>query len=369
MAKQKRVLHASHSGIQNFLKTHNYQFPFTIDASYIDCKEMSRNYENSLIPLQDIADAITAVTGPWHGKTIHIPGLDNLTVRFEMIPVSVVRVHPAFQRDVSPNHSKKIEVNWTPQVALVAVGLRLPEKYGGIVLNPDSQHTNCNRIRSGDTHLPFWVADIPDQGSYDETLKYALKMAGFIFLMLNVDMKRGVDIFDQHHIKVCCNIYPAPQIQNVIDCTKAFVKRAGNKITNAIHNLNEVYNTFELDAKTSRPGLLLENAINWHIRNFPHQSIDGCLMSSFALLIHENEKIGIVWTQDIEDTLGRHLSKTYTTSNAAQDFIKKSYMYWDEKGKSLHPNYIVKSGLQKICSNIGIQCSPDGIGLWKKETI
>lgn len=361
MAKAKRRA-VAHNSLGQFLSKFSHKFD--VEEAFIDCKEMSKNYAHGLIPMSDLADAVDAVSGPWsgrinqyHSKTLagKVLTMFNLLPYFEMVSISKIFSHPSFNRDTSPNHCIKLEMDWFDQFAMTGLGLKMPAKYGGAVYNADSTHTGVNRIRKGDTKLPFWLADVPDQGTFDDTHELALYIAGILFLAINVRNKRGVDIFDQHFIKVACGIYPAPQIQQVVDnVSGVMIRRAGNKITGAIHNLNETYMTFELDQKTSTPGALLERSLKWLVRNFKHQSIDGCLMTSFAMLMKENLALGIDWDQSEEDRLAKLLTRRYTTANKAQLAIKDACPAWNNpQYAKLESNYLVSNGLKHLAQEIG----------------
>jgi hypothetical protein len=375
MAKAKRRATA-HNSLGQFMAKFSHKFD--VEEAFIDCKEMSKNYAHGLIPMNDLAQAVDAISGPWQGpvnqyQSTTLAGkilvLNNLTPQFEMVPLTKLFSHPSFNRDTSPNHCIKLEMDWKDHFAMCGLGIKMPEKYGGNVYNADTTHTGVNRIRRGDKELPMWVAEVPDQGSFDDTHEYALFIAGHLFLAINVRNKRGVDIFDQHFIKVSCGIYPSPQIQTIIDNVSGVcIRRAGNKIAGAIHNLNETYMTYDLDAKTATPGALLECSLNWLVRNFKHQSIDGCLMTSFAMLIQENNKAGIVWTQADEDKLAKELSKRYTTANRAQLSIKAACPAWNNpQFAKLDSNYLVSNGLKHIARKLSIPAARDQVRNWDQS--
>lgn len=363
MAKRRAI---AHNSLQTFMQ--GYNKPFTVEPAFIDCKGMSENYPNGLIPLTDLAKAVDAVVGPWQGRVNQYFGLINLTPYYEDVPVEYVFSSPTFNRDTSPFHCAKLERDWFDQFAMTSLGLKMPKKYGNIVLNADSTHTSTNRIRQGLTKLPFWVADVPDQGDFESTFALALLMAGHLFLAINVRNKRGVDIFDQHFIKVACNIHPSPQIQAVVNKVPGVeIKRAGNRIAYAIHNLNEVYLTFDLDKDEQKPGRLLETSLTWLVNNFKHQSIDGCMLTSFALFIQENKEVGITVSATDTAKLAKELQKRYGTSNASQLAIKKACLLLDKNRPGYQPldsNYVVSNGLKHIATKLKIPTVRDQIGQW-----
>lgn len=366
MTTRRRAV--AHNALQTFMQGFNN--PFTVEPAFIDCKEMSKNYPNGLIPLTEIAKCVDTVIGPWQGRINQYFGLINLTPYFQEVPVDHVFSHPAFNRDTSPNHCSKLEADWFDQFAMVSLGLKMPETYGDIVLNADSTHTSTNRIRMGITKLPFWVADVPDQGNFADTFALALLMAGHLFLAINVRNKRGVDIFDQHFIKVATGIYPAPQIDTVVNKVAGVtIKRAGNKIAGAIHNLNETYQTFDLDASSAHPGRLLQTSLTWLVTNFKHQSIDGCLLTSFAMFLQENEDAGIKFTQQQTTELAKELITRYNTANTAQLEIKKACLLLNKSRPgytALDSNYVVSNGLFHIAKKIGLPSVRDQLAQWEQ---
>jgi hypothetical protein len=364
----------SHNSVGHYQS--KFQHKFDIEEAFIDSKEMSKNFQHGLIPMTELADAVDAISGSWqgtvnqyHSKTIvgKILSLINLTPHFKYVPINKVFSHPSFNRDTSPNHCIKLEMDWYDQFAMTGLGLKMPEKYGGAVYNADSTHTGINRIRKGDKELPFWIADVPDQGSFDDTHELALYIAGLLFLAINVRNKRGVDIFDQHFIKVACGIYPSPQIQNVVDNVKGvLIRRAGNKIAGAIHNLNETYETFELDEKTSTPGQLLTASLEWQVRNFKHQSIDGCLLTSFAMVLKENRSHGINWTVAQEDQLAAELKQRYNTNNKSQLSIKEAWVGWNNpQFTKLDSNFLVSNGLKHLAFGLKLPAARDQVRNWR----
>ncbi len=357
-----------HNSLQNFMQKFKHQF--TLQGSHIDIKDMSQNYPNGMIPLVDIAQAVDAVVGPWQGRINQYQGIQNLPVKFEMIDIFEIFTHPAFNRDTSPNHCVKIEEDWLDQFATPNIGVKLPKKYGGQVMTADSTHTGTNRVRMGSTKIPFWVCEIPDQGDFQKTFDAALLMAGHLFLAINVRNKRGVDIFDQHNIKAATGIYPAPQINYIISkVPPVIIKRASVKIPYAIHNLNEVQLTFDLDSHTQKPGRLLEKSLQWMVRNFKHQSIDGCLQTSFAIFTDANESANIRHT-DIElDHLATELINRYQTSRNAQLKIKEACLLIKNKKnpnfKPIDNNYLVSNGLYHIAKSINLPTVPDQLQQWE----
>ncbi len=365
MSSRKRRA-VAHNSLQSHMQ--NFQFPFTVDPAFIDTKEMSKNYTNGLIPLVDLAKTVDCVIGPWQGRINQYFGLINLTPRFQKVPATNVFSHPAFNRDTSPNHCAKLEADWFDQFAMTSLGLKLPEQYGGQVLNADSTHTGVDRIRMGETELPFWLADVPDQGTFQSTFDLALLMAGHLFLAINVRNKRGVDIFDQHFIKVATGIYPSPHIDAVVNKVAGVViKRAGNKIPYAIHNLNETYLTYDLDKDAVKPGRLLEMSLNWLVRNFKHQSIDGCLMSSFAMYVQELEDANQSITASQADKLADELKRRYITANAAQLEIKKSCPLLNKSNPGYTPldsNFVVSNGLKHIAQSLKLPTARDELNQW-----
>ena len=138
------------------------------------------------------------------------------------------------------------------------------------------------------------------------------------------------------------------------------------KITNAIHNLNEVYETFALDNGSNDPGRLLEIVLKWHVRNFLHQSIDGCLCTSFAMVLQDNELDGITWTEAEMDQVATLLRSRYKKARDAQLAIKEACLQGKNPGETeLAPNWVVSNGIKRLVStNLQLSVGKDKIRNW-----
>ena len=107
-----------------------------MEDAEIDLRTMSENYEHGVIPSVDVAAAINAVLGdPFTPGDSIDPRKDKALPKFAWVPNTETAIQPKFQRDVSPNHTYKIEMNFDDDVKEGQKGLRravhykFPEKF------------------------------------------------------------------------------------------------------------------------------------------------------------------------------------------------------------------------------------------------
>jgi hypothetical protein len=112
----------------------------------------------------------------------------------------------------------------------------------------------------------------------------------------------------------------------------------------------------------------LEISLLWLVRNFKNQSIDGCLLTSFAMLCQELEEQGFKLAVPELDRLAAELINRYNTANNAQLEIKKACLLLNKNRPgytALDPNYVVSNGLKHIARSIGIQTTRDQLAQWE----
>lgn len=347
-----------------------FKHPFTIGES-VDIEEMGANYPNELVPITDIAEGVKVliqhkIAAPNGGK---YNGYNVKCISGELVPADTVYTHWMFQRNTYCNNVANIITNWFEPCARSGKGVRLPAKYGSIVLPADSGHTSIARIIRGETVLPFEIADVPDQGNFTDTLQLATEIAGEIFLSLNSKNVRKPSKFDIYRIAVVQKQSPEVDIHNVVDPLGFKVKQnASAEMT--LHNLNEVHFLWNLD----KTGLALETALRWWKRNWKDESVDPCLTAAFGLLMHRERDRKNKWAVAKQDKLADLLKAKFKIIEMADDFIKEAFseVTYDNVAKihnvTLDHNNQVMFGLaymwNKLDPNSGILI-PSGVDFSK----
>ena len=322
--------------------------PFRIEKSFVDLEEMSENYPHGLIPLQDIADGVKLfISDQIENPVGHQFEEYNLpTAVYADVPKDKVVEHPLFQRNKVPTNVGKIISNWFDSCAKPGQGVRLPAKYGSLVLNADSGHTNTARIIRGDITLPFEVTDIPDQGDFESTLELAIRVAGEIFLSINNKVVRKPNQFDIFRIAVVQGQQPQASQAEIFKELGFKVKHNGTE-AGCIHNLNEITNLWKLDGNEDEEGTYLKRALAWWKRTYPNEAVDGCLTASFGLLMKkQNERRP--WSRKEEDQLGKLLTARWKFGVHAQLALKAAYTEATEGEGAHENNYQVMYGMAHL---------------------
>jgi hypothetical protein len=332
-----------------------YTHPFTATNTIVDIEEMGENFENGLVPITAIAQAVEIIISnniktPIGSKYSH----HNVTCSSgELVPKDKIFTHWAFQRNTYCNNVTNIFNRWFEPCARSGKGVRLPEKYGSIVLPADSGHTSVTRIIRKENLLPFEIADIPDQGSFASTLQLAKEVAGEIFLSLNSKNVRKPSPIDIYRIAVVQKQEPQYSIHNILD-PLGFKVKQGSHDPMVVHNLNDVNFLYEL-GKNSK-GKYLQEAMDWWKTYFGNETVDPCLSASFGLLMQREDERKCSWTSKQKKDLAKYLKTKWNLIEFADDSIKGAFseVTWDSKAQmhtiTLDHNHQVMLGLAFIAN-------------------
>jgi hypothetical protein len=298
-----------------------FKHQFTIGET-VDIEEMGANYPNELVPLVDIAEGVKIlvqhkISNPIGGK------YNNYAIKCfsgELVPVTSIFTHWMFQRNTYANNVSNIVINWFEPCARSGKGVRMPAKYGSIVLPADSGHTSVARIIRGETDIPFEIADVPDQGNFEDTLQLAMEIAGEIFLSLNSKNVKKPSKFDIYRIAVVQQQSPEVDIHNVVAPLGFKVKQNATSEM-SIHNLNDIHFLWNLD----KTGVALETAMRWWKRNWKDETVDPCLSAAFGLLMHREHARKNKWSVANQDKLAEMLKDKFKIIEMADDFIKEAF--------------------------------------------
>ena len=171
----------------------------------IDTRTMAENYHNGIIPLEDIAGAISIALGP-NKKPIPTPDPYDPAigiVKFGYVQWSSMYLWPRFQRDVAPNHLYKIEQDFDHTCVIVPTAIKIDDKY----MLWDGHHTAQSMKRQNYTQFPVWYIDtamITDEqvqeAGFDDKTEYAVWLAGQNMIRINSRNKRKLHAYDEFMI-------------------------------------------------------------------------------------------------------------------------------------------------------------------------
>jgi hypothetical protein len=217
----------------------------------------------------------------------------------------------------------------------------LPKNYGSIVLPADSGHTSIARIIRGETMLPFEITDVPDQGTFEDTLHLAKEIAGEIFLSLNSKNVKKPNKFDIYRIAVVQQQEPEYSIHSVID-PLGFKVKASATTGMTIHNLNDIHYLWNLD----KEGAFLNMSLDWWKRNWPNDTVDPCLSAAFGKFMErEQSRLKKPWSKKQQDQLAAIIKSKWPIVELVDDTIKDAYAEVVAEGHGLESNWQVTYGL------------------------
>jgi len=352
-----------------------YKHSFTATNTIVDIEEMGENFKDGLVPLEAIAEVIEVIISdqiktPLGSKYSHHA---IACLQGELIHKSKALTHWMFQRNSYVNNVARIINNYFEPCARAGKGVRLPEKYGSIVLPADSGHTSVARIIRGEEYLPFEIADVPDQGNYEDTLQLAKEIAGEIFLSLNSKSVKKPSAFDIYRIAVVQKQEPEYSIHNILNPLGYKVKQDSNK-SMTIHNLNDVLFLYKLGKKGE--GKWLKSSMSWWKRHFEDETVDPCLTAAFGLLMFRENERKSNWTVKQQEDLANYIKGRWKIIEHVDDYIKAAFaeVVFDEESNmntiSLDHNNQVMLGLAYVANKyLGHKIPiPQGVDFSKAKT-
>ena len=304
-----------------------YKIPFEIEDAAIDLRTMSENYENGIIPNNDIAEVVDAVLGasPVAPKSVNP---QNLNVpKFTWVSMDEVGIKPSFQRDVAPNHIDKIEKDFQNDMIIVPCAVK--DSVTGMFLLLDGHHTTRVCYRQGWSHIPVWYteANTSDSTDLERATKELILKAGRSFLSINKKNKRPVSRYDEHMISVECGEPIAVQIKSIMEANGAYVKRASDD-PGAVTHIEHLYGSYELtQATTGVKGMYLARALRFHRTVWPQEKVHGIMLIALARMFHQTDlNTNVLLPTEFDTEFGNILRQAYGPSEAVHEELKQQYI-------------------------------------------
>jgi hypothetical protein len=304
-----------------------YKIPFEISEAAIDLRTMSENYENGIIPNDDIAKVVDAILGP---SSVAPKSIDPLTLnvpKFAWVSMDEIAIKPSFQRDVGPNSIEKIEKDFRNDGIIVPCAVK--DCITGLFLLWDGHHTTRVCYREGWTHMPVWYTDANTDNPEDvaQAIKSLDLKAGRNFLSINKKNKRPVSRYDEHMISVECGEPVALQIKSILEANNAYVKRSSDD-PGAVTHIAHLYDSYDLtQVTTGVRGMYLAKALQFHRTTWPQEQVHGIMLFSLARMYHLTElhtKVFLPNEFDIE--FGDILRRVYGPSEAVEKELKQQFI-------------------------------------------
>ena len=225
MARQARATKAKpynkKQAIISFVNKFKHKFDMKDD--HIDLREMSKNFNNGPIPVEDIHQAIVTVLGPQYqnitfgydpsgGNYLGYAKGKHPKEYFDYIEWKDIFLWTIFQRDVAPNHVEKIYVDFDESAVIVPCIIKITLTDGRTVYCVwDGHHTIQVCRLQGYSKFQAWIidldqfttAEIENAGFGDtdeERIKFGCFIAGTNMRRINGLNKRPLAPYDDFMI-------------------------------------------------------------------------------------------------------------------------------------------------------------------------
>lgn len=312
--------------INKYLSKFTVSFEMKDDA--IDTRTMADNYENGIIPLADIADAIDIVLGPQKHPQEKDP-FDPRTgvVKFDYVTWEQLFLWPRFQRDVAPNHLYKIEQDFDPTCVIVPTAIKIDGKY----MLWDGHHTAQAMKRQNYTKFPVWYIDtdlitdeeVSDAG-FDDKVEYGVWLAGQNMIRINSRNKRKLHAYDEYMILLETKDTHTVHMNNILTSAGFYPKRNANT-NNAFSQIKSGQAIFEMADDYGVKGKYFKRALQFHKRTWDLAPAELEVWRPMALLYKEAEVQGFTLDEQFDIELGQLFIKLYGDPNTVQQTLKDDY--------------------------------------------
>ena len=326
-----------------------FEHPFDISNDAIDLREMANNYDDGLIPVLEIAEGISSVIGSPLSNDEYDPRTKpNYLPIFEWVPVDKVHLDPRFQRDVSPNHVRKIEQDFDARMILVPCSVYREDKM--IWCLWDGHHTVQNMIRQGWTHIPVWYTRVEHMSNQEiAQAKDALSgLAGRSFLSINKKNKRPVDNYDAFMILLETEDNDTLSIMNIMQTNSCQPRRHKTKPGDVTH-FTALWECYDMQNKVGIKGVYLDRALAFHRSHWPRASIEAEIMRPMCRIYQMFEtQLGTMPSQEFDRVLGDKLIEMFGSAESVQLKLKdKYYQTFGETGRDDNPTQVT-SGILNV---------------------
>lgn len=318
-----------------------YKIPFDMKDDAIDLREMSKNYPNEIIPLEDILQAITTVIGPKYtipkapydpsgGAVIHYPD-STVSPRFGYITWEESFLWPIFQRDVAPNHVEKIYKDFDPTAVIVPCAIKITLRDGrAIFCIWDGHHTLQVCRLEGYTKFPVWYIDVDNVPlstienagfgiTDEERIKYGAFIAGTNMRRINGKNKRPLSPYDDFLIGWETRDLLIVSMMNILRKNNCVPKRHST-CAGAFTQIKSGIECYEFDR-----GVSWDRALRLHRTTWKAAPLTLEVFRPLTMLFHRASVEGFDLDDAFEKELMDMLVNKWGDPESVQEGIKDSY--------------------------------------------
>ena len=339
----KKVSYNRKTEINQYLK--NFKIPFEIKDDAIDLRTMANNYDNGIIPLEDIHQALLTVLGPnfkpqafdydpSEGVEITIGNGTALNPKFAYINWGEAYLWSIFQRDVAPNHTKKIYGDFDATCVSVPCAIKFTIKGKVYYCIWDGHHTIQVCRLKGYNKFPVWFIDtdiIADDviakagfNPKTERIEYGCWLAGQNMIRINSRNKRKLHAYDEFMILLETKDSATVQMNNILTAT-GFTPKRNTDTPNAFSQIKSGQTIFEMSDDYGVVGKYFKRALQFHNTHWTKAAAELEIWRPMALLYKMAEVEGFAIDQAFDDELGKLFRKTWGDPESVQLGLKDNY--------------------------------------------
>ena len=349
VAKQSRKPKAKpynkKQAIISFVK--QFKVNFDMKDDHIDLREMSKNFNNGPIPVEEIHRAIVTVLGPTYHKITF--GVDpsggyylgyalgkNPKVYFDYIDWKDLYLWTIFQRDVAPNHVEKIYNDFDESAVIVPCVIKITIAGKTMYCVWDGHHTiQVCRLR-GYAKFQAWIidldqfttAEIENAGfgdTDDERIKFGCYTAGINMRRINGLNKRPLAPYDDFMIGFETRDPKFIAMNNILASNGCVPKRHAT-CDGAWTQIKSGIECFDLEGKSGPSnGAFWSRAVAFQRNHWKRGHLVLELYRPMAYLYAWASVQGFSIPNTFDVDLANLLSKRFGDAEEVQEGIKESY--------------------------------------------
>jgi len=299
--------------------------------------------------LDDISKAIDLVNNRYKPitkkydpyKNSSINNDDNVIASHtEFVEWKDLYLWPLFQRDVSPNHIKKISLDFNPTAVITPCAIKLKVKGKAYYFVWDGHHTLQVCRLHGYTKFKIDVIDIdmiPSETveaegfQSNDRIGYGVWMAGQNMVRINSRNKRPLHAYDEFMIKLETQDADTLSIWNIMQ-KHGVTPHRQSKAPKCLTQIKSAIECFEYEDSNGVRGRFLDRALAFHTRIWPQAPIELEMFRPMALLYQKADMQGISLDRQWDDEMADLITSQYGDPETAQNKLKESYWKAQENG-------------------------------------
>lgn len=366
--------------IKNWLT--KFKEKFEVKEDGIDLRSMAENYDNGIIPLDDIHEGLKVATGLDDIEYNYNPQTDKHSPQFKYVSWDELFLWTLFQRDVAPNHVMRIIREFLHSCVSVPMAIKITVDGKAYYCVWDGHHTLQSMRFKGYNKFPLWFVDIDEvditeveNAGFAPTtqgrIEYGVWLAGRNMININSKIKRALHPYDQFLIEVETKDARALSMTNILRKNNCIPKRHSGA-PGAWTQIKAGIECYELATRNDEvTGQFWDRAVSFNRVNWPGMSLILEIFRPMSYLYQKAHMQGLVLDEQFDKELADALIKRYGDADSAQEAIKESFqnaVYNGQGSGNALNNHreIVMAGLINIYNqDVGRIALPPAEYIWK----